>query len=362
MSTQNIENMKLETHDLKDVEIFETGIWKGEKYDEQSLDDMVTHFQNRVAEPYINIDHSDRATDQFKDALKAISLGFVSNLRRSGNKLIADFKQLPKTVAELIQAGALKKRSIELYKRYKHANGVLYNNVLGAVTFHGANGHPAISTLADVVALYKNTNAISGESQTDENVRVVLKNSDRFTKKENAMSEITIQKGEYENLVAFKAKAEAADKSIGDIRGELEATVKEYEAFKNKMLSTEKELSEAKDKLEKEIAKFKAEKQSAMDKEAVYYVSAQIEAGKVKPASKDLYIEQYKSFQSDENKLKVFKDDIESREVLIFKGAIESSTEKTDADIEKAIEIKMKNGVDFEKARAEVFAEAAARG
>jgi len=85
------EKMKLETVNIGDVEIFEVGKWKGEEYTTEDLDQMVNNFKEKVAEPYITIDHSLKATSQFKDALKALALGFVDKLERQGTKLKAWF-------------------------------------------------------------------------------------------------------------------------------------------------------------------------------------------------------------------------------------------------------------------------------
>jgi hypothetical protein len=121
--------MKLETVNVGNVEIFETGMWKGLPYTEDDIDIMVDNFNNKVAEPYIK-------------------------LERQGKKLKAWFKQVPKTIADLISAGALKKKSIEFHRQLP-VNGKLYKNVLQGVTFHGANGLPEVNTLSDFLNLYK---------------------------------------------------------------------------------------------------------------------------------------------------------------------------------------------------------------
>ena len=147
---------KLETVNIADVEIFEAGKYNGVEMTDDDIDELILNYKLGVTEPYITINHDDGATNQFKDALKSLSLGFVSDLKKVGKKLIAEFKQVPKTLAGLIQAGALKKKSIEFYKKYVHANGDIFQNVLQGVTFHGADGSPAVTTLSDFLRLYKN--------------------------------------------------------------------------------------------------------------------------------------------------------------------------------------------------------------
>ena len=90
-----MEELKLETVNLKEIEIFSTGIWKGKDYNEKDIDDFVKNFKEGVAEPYITIDHSDKASAQFKDALQALALGFVEKLLPMASSIKMCCKVLP---------------------------------------------------------------------------------------------------------------------------------------------------------------------------------------------------------------------------------------------------------------------------
>jgi len=143
-----MENLKIDCVSLANVEILETGIWNGLKMTDEDLDEMVKNFNDKVIEPFLNLDHDDKFTDKVKQALKVVSLGFVSSLKREGSKLVADFKQVPLKVADLIKSGMLKKRSVEFFSKGFKINGKSFNNVLKAVSFFGAD-IPAVNSLSD---------------------------------------------------------------------------------------------------------------------------------------------------------------------------------------------------------------------
>ena len=300
--------MKLETVNLGNVEIFEAGTWKGEKYTEKDIDEMIENFNNRVAEPYITIDHSKKATKQMKDALQALSLGFVSKLRRAGTKLIADFKQVPKTIADLVGAGALKKKSIEFFKQFI-SNGKLYRMVLQGVTFHGANGLPEVNTLSDFLSLYKKDLVTMAKP---EDGIVSLKNSD--FKEENMSDDLIKMKDETistlkNQIVKLEADKEAADEAVKAAEEEI--------AEKDKVIEEKDKEIEEKDKQIEEVEK---EKEENLKKEAETYIDKQINDGKIQPAHKERYVSEYIQYKKDDKLFKDFTEDIENRgKVINFK-------------------------------------------
>jgi hypothetical protein len=88
--------------------------------------------------------------------------GWVSSLKKVGNKLLASFVGVPKKIAELIEAGAYKKVSSEIYTAYEIA-GKKYGKALKAVSLLGAD-IPAVKTLNDIVAQYSDENGIPFET------------------------------------------------------------------------------------------------------------------------------------------------------------------------------------------------------
>jgi len=78
--------------------------------------------------------------------------GWVTNVRREGQKLMADFKKVPGKIAMLIRAGAYRTRSIGMRRSFEH-EGKTYRNVLDHVALLGKKA-PAIKGLDDILALY----------------------------------------------------------------------------------------------------------------------------------------------------------------------------------------------------------------
>lgn len=301
------QEMKLDVKEVPEVEIMEAGTWKGHKYTEKDFDEAIINFNNGVLEPYVNIDHNDKLTGQMRRMLNVMSFGFVSKLYRNGKKLLADFKQVPKLIAELIVAGALKKRSVEWWTKYDHANGKILNNVLEAVTFHGANGVPAVNTLADVVKLYKDDyrkpTDIKGEKMTID-----------FKQEELELEEIKIQKSEYDKLKADAAKAD-----------ELKAVEAERDEAKKELKVEQDKSAEVQTKLDASEKKFKDKETADLKAEAEGYMGNLIEKeNKLLPKYKDMKVAEYIRLKTagDEDGLKLFKDELESRGKIMNFGPI----------------------------------------
>ncbi len=152
MSLKNKLLHKYET--LNDVEIFQVGKWNRDSYNKASLQEMVQNFNELkdVVKPPAKIGHSESQDYLKKEGLPAA--GWVTSLKMVGNKVVAHFKDVPKIVKDLIDKKAYKRVSAEIYPTYKNpANGKIYNNVLRAVAFLGAET-PAVETLSDIAALY----------------------------------------------------------------------------------------------------------------------------------------------------------------------------------------------------------------
>jgi len=352
--------LKLETVEMEGAEIFEVGTWNGVKNTDKELDEMVENFNNGVLEPYLNINHSPNATEEFQEALKSMSLGFVKKLYRKGKKLIADFKQVPKTIAELIEAGALKQKSVEIWKKFTAGNGKKYRNVLEAVTFHGADGVPAISTLSDFIALYKSEIPAREGHETKEGL-MCLDHKEEDIK----VDEIKISKEEYDKLKNTetelnKFKADKKNNKMIETEKENAEQKEEIQKLKNEKAEADKKIKEA-DKFKADVEKGKKE---ALEKEAEDYIDAQIQAKKVMPASKELYKKDYIRLQEDEEMFKVFKNDIENRAELLPENIKEEDVSdeqdplllKNEKYLEDAIQKRMKlKNESWDKAREEIL-------
>lgn len=334
----NVNNL-IKTAEMKNVEILEAGIWNGLKVTEAAMDEMVKNFQDGILEPFINLDHDDKFTDNVKKALSVVSLGFVSHLRREGKKLIANFKQVPQKVADLIKSGMLKKRSVEFFPEGFTLNGSVYKNVLKAVSFFGADV-PAVNSLSD------DFDILLKSKQLAINFNSELKPQKINLTRGLKMDEITVSKKEYDELVTFKTTSSTEVTKLQQVNGELETQLKTS--------------NEENEKLAKFQKAYEAEKAENLTKEAGEFISKIIEEGKLLPKFKDDKVSDYIEKSTDETKLKLFKEDLETRDKVINLGNIEDKTgnggtpdisKMTNDEIDEAITAKMKaDGISWDAA------------
>lgn len=150
---------ELETVDIPGVEILAVGKWRGSqerKYTTETLANIAKSFKALLSdgelnyEPPLKLGHDERQKLIQESGLP--SIGWVSALKVKGDKLIADFKGVPKRLAEVIKAGGYKKVSSELYFDYR-IGGKAWPAVLKAVSLLGADV-PAVKTIADIRAMY----------------------------------------------------------------------------------------------------------------------------------------------------------------------------------------------------------------
>jgi hypothetical protein len=143
---------ELETKEIKDVEIFAAGTWNGDMYTEKDLEDMVEAFKStkETIKPFLKLGHNEMQPILAADGLPAA--GWISDIRKVGSKLLADFTGVPKSIYELIKAGAYRKVSAEIFWNFA-CDGKKYPYLLKAVALLGAD-IPAVSSLADIMSLY----------------------------------------------------------------------------------------------------------------------------------------------------------------------------------------------------------------
>jgi len=138
---------KLETVDIPGVEIFATGTHNGQKYTRDDLDAMVTAFEELHGQydPPVKLGHSDDQP-QLEDVPEGSgpAFGWVSALRREGDKLIADLSAVPAKLADLVKAGAYRYRSAEVWFDLKVGEKT-YSHVLKAVALLG-DTMPAVNS------------------------------------------------------------------------------------------------------------------------------------------------------------------------------------------------------------------------
>lgn len=134
--------------ELKDIEIFEAGTYRGVTYVDADLDTMVKNFDEfkDQIKPVAVIGHDEDQDLLAKSGLP--SAGWVTSLKKVGTKLVASFKDVPKVVADLIGKGAYKRISSEIYNDYLGKG-----NALRRVAILGGDV-PEVKSLDDILALY----------------------------------------------------------------------------------------------------------------------------------------------------------------------------------------------------------------
>ena len=151
--------MALPTRDIPDVELALVGRWKGTGCPEggcelttELFDRMVEAFQaTEAAQPVpVKLGHDDDQKLVQEDGYPAA--GWVTNLRRSGKRLLADFAKVPATLADLIDAGGYRGRSIEINHDFEIA-GKTYPDLLTGCAILGAD-MAAVQGLSDMASLY----------------------------------------------------------------------------------------------------------------------------------------------------------------------------------------------------------------
>jgi len=123
---------------IRDVEIFRTGVHAGDSYTEADLDGMVRAAQELDYRPALKIGHT-------KDEPGAPSYGWIENVKRVGQKLVADFTSMHSSVIEAIRKRAYDRVSSEVFFNLKRG-GKTFPRALKAVALLGAEV-PAVPNL-----------------------------------------------------------------------------------------------------------------------------------------------------------------------------------------------------------------------
>lgn len=145
------EYMKTHSQTLTDVEIFATGRWNGDAYTIEDLDEMVNASTKLPLKSPVKLGHSETQA-WFGQEDGAPALGWVTNLRRRGEKLLADLVGVPTALVNLIRNGNYRTKSAEIYWNYRNPAdpaGKIWPRVLKAVSLLGAD-LPAVTNLEEL--------------------------------------------------------------------------------------------------------------------------------------------------------------------------------------------------------------------
>jgi len=151
-----------EVFELKDFPFFKTGTHNGKSYSESDLDRLVTNFYSlkNIVQPVLKLGHGGQKFLK-NEGLPAI--GWIESIKKMGQILYADIKNIPKRIYELLKNKAYRRPSaeiyedyqVELYGNFKDEKGQQYGLTLSAIALLGAD-IPAIKSLPDIEALFNN--------------------------------------------------------------------------------------------------------------------------------------------------------------------------------------------------------------
>jgi hypothetical protein len=186
-------------HTIQSVDVFATGKHNGRSFTENDLDEIVAAANDAdagLSRVPLKRGHTDE--------VGAPALGWATNIRRDGNRLVADFVDIPDSVYDVIKDRAYDSRSAEIYFNLKR-NGKTLPKALGAVALLGAE-MPAVPNLTPLGQMAFSEDDYEGRE---------------FIESENKES-FTMTKEEIAKLEADKVAAEKR-------ASELEARLKEKE-------------------------------------------------------------------------------------------------------------------------------------
>ena len=235
-----------QTYELKDVEIFAKGTWKGNKITDEDLDNIVNGTNEIIdtLKPKVKLGHDDKQALLQRTGLPAG--GWITKLKRSGDKILVDIKEVPKVLYQLIKNGAYKRISSEIRPNYvEPSTKKLYKLVLSAIAFLGAD-LPAVTNLKDIAALY--------DSDDNANLIIYEKEEKKTTKKVDKKRKETYIMPNGIKVTEVEGKKFVAVEDYEKIEKEKETVEKEKEeakGFKEKFEAEEKKSKEAEDKLNK---------------------------------------------------------------------------------------------------------------
>lgn len=310
----------METFDIKGVEIFSKGNWNGDNFTTEDLNKIVCAFNDTKdgIRPFLKLGHDEKQEILQKDGLPAA--GWIDRLYVVGDKLLADFSDIPKKIYDLILSKAYRKVSCEIFYNLT-VNDRKYQYLLGAVALLGADT-PGVMNLRDIMSWYKNKNyegikvyqnqALDLKTNLAENKKEIVMN-----KTENEIKlEFDLQKNE-EQLKVKSAELE-------EIKKAQEKQKEELEALKQFKIEAEKEkaqllLKAETARVEKFVADLCAEKLCTQS---------------MKPFLSEILGAEKKEYSISENGTdkKYSKEDLLKEALKLFKAASEVNFDENSKD------------------------------
>lgn len=253
------------TYRINGVEIFSAGTWNGKEHTIADLYAMCDSFSALKPGwiPSLKLGHDDSQKVAKSSGLP--SVGWVDRVYVLGDKLMADFENIPDKVFQLIKKKAYRKVSCEIYYGIKFGEST-FSHVLGAVAFLGAE-LPGVMNLNDILDQYSHLS--TGEvfailekqdtfnqysrtfemnhteetqmSKTENELALEAQLAEQATKFSSLEAEKAALETEKVELMKFKADAEAATvkAELAQKEAELKQFVLELKSKKLVTVATE---------------------------------------------------------------------------------------------------------------------------
>lgn len=339
---------KLETVDIKDVQIFAAGTWNGDAYTVRDLDEMVAGYiaTKDALKPYLKLGHDDKQKLAQKDGYPAI--GWVENLRRVGDKLVADFKHVPKKLAELMQAGAYRRVSSEIFTTITVA-GQKFKNLLKAVGILGADT-PAVENLNDIIALYDLDFVVTNYGADDAFKTYEIEADDLMASKdkEERMDTIEVLKAKVADLEAkLKVYADKEAEKATELEQKVDDAEKQRDEAKAEADKAKADATAAQEKVNQLEAAVKQHEREKAEAETTAVIEKLVAEKKIVPAQKEAAFALLMNAKdgATEKKFKVGEKELNSEELVMSFFSNGIADVHTDQDTGAGIRV---DGIDLD--------------
>lgn len=292
----------LETRDIPNVELARTGTYNASTgqvtFTRKDFDDAVSAYavlKGKVDLP-VKLGHADEQSLLQEDGLPAA--GWLENVRRVGNRLVADLMKVPARIADLMAAGGYRKRSIEAMRNGEFG-GQRWPFVLTGLALLGED-LPAVDSLKDIESLYQAASLDMPEAGDAESQLIIFMSGVTPGKEEHVMDLTKLRDLLGLGEDADEAQVEAAMKSALEKGKQVDELSASLEELKKQVEDGKKGGANDGDpdpKPDPQVAELKREnadltkrllalEEGAAQEKATAAVDAAIHAGKFLPASR----------------------------------------------------------------------------
>lgn len=225
--------------EIEEMEVFEVGVPESKDFTIKDLDEIVSNFEtlkdDKILHPPLVIGHSDDQKILRESGLP--SAGWLTKLVRKGTKLYASFKTVPEKIKEVINKGAYRFPSVEIYRDFEF-NGKNFGKVLRRVALLGAD-IPRIKTLDDISNLYT-ASEMPGSTWVSSKIETLTEGDIDMTKEE--LQEL-MEGLQTKVTEAVAAQAEKFDEARKTEIEKLESQLAEIKSQLTKFQSSDQEAS-----------------------------------------------------------------------------------------------------------------------